>query len=57
VKAFLVVELNLGQMVEDVQRTLAGRRPVEFFGRTGGVLMTPGEAAEAIERLAAEAMS
>ena len=57
VKAFLVVELSLGQMVEDIERFVAGRRPVRFLGRTGGVLITPAEVLGAIERLAAEAKS
>jgi len=57
VKAFLVVELSLGQMVEDIERFVAGRRPVRFLGRTGGVLITPAEVVGAIERLAAEAKS
>jgi len=32
----LVTELNTGQMVEDVRLALAGRIPVEFYGRWGG---------------------
>jgi len=31
-----VVELSLGQMVEDVRLTLEGKVPVEFQGRSGG---------------------
>lgn len=42
-KAFLDVEMNMGQMVEDVRLAVAGRVPVEFFGRTGGVIPTPDE--------------
>ncbi|WP_404980667.1 3-methyl-2-oxobutanoate dehydrogenase subunit VorB [Carboxydichorda subterranea] len=38
---FLTVELSLGQMVEDVRLAVAGRRPVEFYGRTGGMLPDP----------------
>ena len=34
--AFLAVELSTGQMVEDVRLAVEGRRPVEFYGRTGG---------------------
>ncbi len=33
---FGVVELSNGQMVEDVRLAVEGRRPVEFYGRTGG---------------------
>src|SRR5574340_656890 len=43
VKRLLVVELNLGQMVEDVERVVAGRCPVQFLGRTGGIILTPEE--------------
>ena len=32
----LVVELSNGQMVEDVRLALAGRKPIEFYGRVGG---------------------
>ena len=33
----------MGQMVDDVRLVLAGRAPVEFYGRTGGVIHTPAE--------------
>lgn len=39
-KHFLVVELNMGQMVDDVKIATNCRRPVSFFGRTGGMLPT-----------------
>ena len=35
-KAFLSVELSLGQMVEDVKLAVNGKKPVYFYGRTGG---------------------
>lgn len=38
VKAFLTVELNCGQMVEDVRLAVNGRKPVHFYGRSGGNL-------------------
>jgi len=40
---FLVVELSLGQMVEDVKLAVNGASPVQFYGRTGGFLPTPKE--------------
>ena len=43
VKAFLSVELNMGQMVDDVKLAINCSKPVYFYGRTGGVLMTPDE--------------
>ena len=50
-KAFLDVEMNMGQMVEDVRLAVAGRVPVEFYGRTGGVIPTPDEVLAAIVAL------
>jgi pyruvate/2-oxoacid:ferredoxin oxidoreductase alpha subunit len=35
-KGFAVVELSTGQLVDDVRLALEGRRPVEFYSRTGG---------------------
>ena len=37
-KGFLSVEMNMGQMVDDVKLAIDCSRPVEFFGRTGGVI-------------------
>ena len=50
-KAFLDVEMNMGQMVEDVRLAVAGRVPVEFYGRTGGVIPNPDEVLAAIVAL------
>jgi len=47
----LVTELSTGQMVEDVRAAL-GKRPVEFYGRVGGMVMTAEELAAQIEKLA-----
>jgi len=52
-KAILTVEMNMGQMVEDVRLAVCGRVPVEFFGRAGGIIPTPVETLAAIERIAA----
>jgi 2-oxoglutarate ferredoxin oxidoreductase subunit alpha len=41
--AVLVVELSAGQMIEDVQLTLARSRPVHFLNRMGGMLVSPDE--------------
>jgi len=49
VKGFLVAELSVGQMVDDVRLALEGRRPVEFFGRMGGVVPSAEEVWEAVE--------
>jgi len=49
----LVTELSTGQMVDDVRAVVAGRRPVEFFGRVGGMIMSAEELAEQVEKLGA----
>ena len=51
----LVAELSTGQMVEDVRAVVAGARPVEFYGRVGGIVMSAEELAEQVEKLAAVA--
>ncbi len=51
VKSFLTVELNMGQMVDDVKLATNCKKPVYFYGRTGGVLMTPDEIVETLEKI------
>lgn len=48
----LVVELNAGQMVEDVKLAVNGRRPVHFKGRMGGIIISPEEVLKEVERIA-----
>jgi 2-oxoglutarate ferredoxin oxidoreductase subunit alpha len=43
VKGMLSVELNAGQMVEDVRLAVNGKVRVEHFGRLGGIVFTPDE--------------
>ena len=50
-KQFLVFEMNMGQMIEDVQLALAGKGEVSFYGRPGGVISTPSEITQVISRL------
>lgn len=50
--AFLVVEMNAGQMLEDVQLAVGGRVPVAFYGRMGGMVPFPDEILEEIRRVA-----
>jgi 2-oxoglutarate ferredoxin oxidoreductase subunit alpha len=50
-KAFLSVEMNMGQMVEDVKLVVHNRKPVRFYGRTGGVIPTPNEVYDCIVKL------
>lgn len=42
-KAFLTVEMNMGQMVEDVKLAVECKKPVYFVGRTGGEIPRPME--------------
>jgi len=51
-RRFLSVEMNAGQMVEDVRLTVAGRRPVDFLGRMGGAVPTAEEIRERIRQIA-----
>lgn len=51
VKHFLVFELNMGQMLEDVQLVSEGRAEVSFYGRTGGVIPAPSEVFRILSRL------
>lgn len=39
-KAFLVVEMSAGQMLEDVKLSVLGKKPIYFHGRTGGGVPT-----------------
>lgn len=51
VKRVLVAELNMGQMVDDVRLAINCRLPVEFYGRTGGMMPSPDEILAQIEKL------
>ncbi|MFC1860994.1 3-methyl-2-oxobutanoate dehydrogenase subunit VorB [Chloroflexota bacterium] len=51
IKTFLVFEMNMGQMLEDVQLALEGKGEVSFYGRPGGVIPTPSEVLRVISRL------
>jgi len=51
VKNFLVFEMNMGQMLEDVQLALEGKGEVFFYGRPGGVIPTPNEVFRVASRL------
>ncbi len=51
-KEFMSVEMNMGQMVDDVKLAVNGACPVKFFGRTGGIIPTPAEVLQQIEKMA-----
>jgi len=50
-KNFLVFEMNMGQMLEDVELSLRGKGDVSFYGRPGGVFPTPNEVFRVITRI------
>ena len=47
-KGILVVELNAGQMIEDVRLAVHDRIPVKHFGRLGGIIPSPSEIKDAL---------
>ena len=49
VKGMLSVELNAGQMVEDIRLAVNGKVKVEHFGRLGGIVPDPDEVVNAIK--------
>jgi 2-oxoglutarate ferredoxin oxidoreductase subunit alpha len=51
VEGFLVVEMNAGQMLDDVTRAVAGRAPIAFYGRLGGMVPFPDEILAELARL------
>lgn len=49
VKGILSVELNAGQMVEDIRLAVECKVKVEHFGRLGGIVFTPDEVLNALK--------
>ena len=49
VKGVMVVEINAGQMIEDVRLAVEGKVKVEHFGRLGGIVPTPDEILKAFK--------
>ena len=50
-KGILTVEMNTGQMVDDVKIAVNGRFPVHFFGRTGGMIPTPNQIIKLVKEI------
>ena len=50
-KSILSVEINAGQMIDDIRLAVQGQAPVHHFGRMGGVVPTPDEIVEAVKRM------
>lgn len=49
VKFLISVEMNAGQMVEDVKLAVNGKKSVYFYGRMGGIIPTPKEIFTAVQ--------
>lgn len=49
VERFISVELNMGQMIDDIRLSIECSRPVSLCNRAGGVIVTPEEVLAAIE--------
>lgn len=47
-QAVFSVEMSMGQMIEDVERSVSGLRPVQWYGKCGGEVPTPEEVMEAV---------
>jgi 2-oxoglutarate ferredoxin oxidoreductase subunit alpha len=50
-QALLVVEMSMGQMLDDVKIAVAGRKPIAFYGRTGGIVPTTEEVVKQVQAL------
>jgi len=53
-RVVLAVEMSTGQMVEDVEAAVQGRKPFEFYGRCGGIVPTPEEVKDYILKILAK---
>lgn len=51
IKRFIVIEMSLGQMIEDVQLAVQGHKPISFYGRQGGVVPAPEEVAAEVKKI------
>jgi 2-oxoglutarate/2-oxoacid ferredoxin oxidoreductase subunit alpha len=51
VRGMMTLELNAGQMVDDVRLAVNGAVPISFYGRMGGMIPSPTEVMEVVERL------
>jgi len=50
-RAVASIEMSMGQMVEDVERSVKGKRPVSWYGKCGGEVPTPEEVMEEVRKL------
>jgi 2-oxoglutarate ferredoxin oxidoreductase subunit alpha len=52
VKAFLSVELSMGQMIEDIELAMKCTKPVKLVNRVGGMIPSPEQVLGSIEEIA-----
>ena len=50
VKSFISVELNMGQMIEDIRLATECKRPVTLCNRAGGMIPSPDQVLESIRQ-------
>ena len=50
-QAVASIEMSMGQMVEDVERSVKGKQPVSWYGKCGGEVPTPEEVMEEVRKL------
>jgi 2-oxoglutarate/2-oxoacid ferredoxin oxidoreductase subunit alpha len=52
-RAAISIEMSMGQLVEDVELSVRGAKPVHWYGKCGGEVPTPEEVMEVITKLIA----
>ncbi|MDX2447447.1 MAG: 3-methyl-2-oxobutanoate dehydrogenase subunit VorB [Desulfobacterales bacterium] len=50
-KVVASIEMSMGQMIEDIQRSVQGKKPVHWYGKCGGDVPTPEEVTEFIQTI------
>jgi len=45
------IEMSMGQMMEDVERSVCGLRPVHWYGKCGGEVPTPEEVMDVVRSI------
>jgi 2-oxoglutarate ferredoxin oxidoreductase subunit alpha len=50
-QAVFSIEMSMGQMMEDVERSVCGQRPVHWYGKCGGEVPTPEEVMDAVRAI------
>lgn len=53
-KNLLVVEMSLGQMIDDVKLACECKLPVHFYGRSGGMIPVPSDIAQKAKEIMGE---